>query len=243
VNPALPLDGLCVARVRLYHRSLWKYGEASSGRLRDGTALAMILAFDEQAVKEELRELPESSRLAFAASCAERLAGVCRQFSHRKRRTDQANLIEDAREYIWAHILLAPDINTADELLSELLELIPNDEEPDWTDLTSYAQNGLTALAYCLRCMHSNFDAQEAAWAARHLYEAADQYAIDNHEVSPYEPGGEVALLGSAVIQAELRRQVRDLADLRSAGEPLSQTFLEALRERGIAEQAISHVE
>ena len=202
----------------------------------------MTLEFQEQTLKEQLAQLPPSARAAFAASCAERLVSVCQVFARTKRQTEQATLINDAREYVWGHILVRPEAEITDQLLNDLMEIIPTDEEPEWTDLTAYAQDGLSALAYCLRCLQANCDPQEAAWAARHLYEAVDQYAIDKHGSSPYEPGGESALINSEPVQAELKRQRQDLDDLGSA-RALPGEFLAFLRARSQAEQAITFEE
>jgi hypothetical protein len=45
--------------------------------------------------------------------------------------------------------------------------------------------------------------------------------------------------LGDSVVQAELKRQARDIDDLGDAGKSLSQEFLDKLRGRSAAEQAI----
>lgn len=204
----------------------------------------MTLHFDEQALKQELEELAVPARWAFSASCAERLAMVCEVFAKRRRQVHEAKLIAEAREYVWSHILVPHDEAKTEQLIEELMRIIPADDtEPEFTALTAYAQNGLIALAYCLHCLKSGGDSQEAAWAARHLYEAVDQFAINLGEISPYEPGGEAALLDSPVIQAELAQQARDLSDIQSTGSSLSPGFLERLRQRSRVEQAIDPAE
>ena len=62
-----------------------------------------------------------------------------------KRRGDQVALINEAREYVWDHILIAPEAETLDRLESELMDLIPTDEEPGFVELTACAQDGLIA--------------------------------------------------------------------------------------------------
>jgi len=203
----------------------------------------MILEFDEEDLSTELARLPHWSRGAFSASCAQRLIRVCDTFARARGGIDQTQLVDQAREYVWTHILVDPEPEKTDELLDGIMSLIPNDEEPNWTPLTSYAEDGLSALAYCLRCLQSGCDPQEAAWAARRLYEAVYQFVIDSDEISSDEPGGDTAVLRSVAIQTELARQARDLADLRSAVGSASPDFLEGLRTRSTHEQAITLME
>ena len=116
---------------------------------------------------------------------------------------------------------------------------LPDQDAPGWTPLTAYAEDALSALAYCLQCLRSP-DAQEAAWAARRVYEALDYFVTTRDNISPDEPGGDVRVLGDSVIQAELERQARDITDLSRAGDSLPQELLDNLRQRSLVEQAIS---
>ena len=82
-------------------------------------------------------------------------------------------------------------------------------------------------------------DPQEAAWAAGRAYDSLDFFVSTRDNISPSDPGAEIVILSDPMIQAEFERQARDLADLSSAGDPLSQDLLDYLRWRNLAQQAI----
>jgi hypothetical protein len=65
-------------------------------------------------------------------------------------------------------------------------------------------------MAYAIRCLLTP-EPQEAAWAARRPYEAADQAAIRVLGVQPGLPNTEVAIKSHSFVQRELARQRQDL--------------------------------
>ncbi len=198
-----------------------------------------MLKFEEQSLKHELDQMPPRLRTAFAASCAQRLVGVYRTFLAKRGQADRANLCDDAINYVWTHILAPPETTTTSRLLAEVMSLIPDQDAPGWTPLTAYSEDALSALAYCLRTLQSA-DVQDAAWAARRVYEALDYFVNIRDDISPNEPGAEMRVLSDSVVQAELERQARDIADLNAAGDFLSRELLDRLRQRSVAQQAIT---
>jgi len=194
--------------------------------------------YREESLKEELGRFTPSARLAFAACCAQRLLSVCHTFAELTRRSEIGDLVDQALDHIWNHILSTPENQRTDQLLDDLMAAMPTEDDPERTELTAYAEDGMSSVAYCLRFMQSS-DPQEAAWAARRVYETLDQCVLYRDEISPYEPGGEARVLADPMIQAELARQARDLADLKSAGDRVSPSFLEHLRQRSTSEQAL----
>ena len=197
-----------------------------------------MFKFENQLLKHELDRLPPPSRVAFAACCAQRLASIYQSFVASGAQADRTNLFDDALNYVWTHILITPEKSTTGRLLADVMAWIPDEDAPGWTPLTPYAEDALSAVAYCLRCLQSG-NAQEAVWAAQCLYDALDTFLTNRDDISPSEPGAEARILGDPVTQAELERQARDLADLRSAGDSLSRGLLDHLRQRSVAEQAI----
>jgi hypothetical protein len=196
-----------------------------------------VLEFQEQLLKEELSQLPPSSRVAFAASCAQRLVSVYHEYVAQTDPPSGARL-DHALEYVWTHLLTCPNEERTQRVLADVMALIPDEETPGWTPLTPYAEDATSALAYSLRCLLSG-DAQEAAWAARRVYEALDEFVVSRDDISPSDPGAEYGILRDPVIQAELERQKRDISDLRSAGKSPSPRLIECLRVRSFAEQVI----
>jgi hypothetical protein len=187
---------------------------------------------------QQLDRLPPRSRVAFAASCTQRMTEACQRYLGQTGRNDRATTCDAALDYVWNHVLMTPEKDSIDRLLAEVMVLIPDQDAPGWTPLTAYAEDGLAALAYCVQCLQS-MDSQHAAWAARRVYEAMDCFVSCRDYKSTDGPQDDMRTLGDSVVQAELKRQARDIDDLGDAGKSLSQEFLDKLRGRSAAEQAI----
>jgi hypothetical protein len=111
------------------------------------------------------------------------------------------------------------------------MELIPSEDEDPWFDEQAYADDAASAIAYTLRALDSG-ESQEAAWAARRAYEAADHHVMHRLGIE-----GESQALAHPIVQTEFSRQGRDLEEL--LGDPQGSTVLFArLRERAKAEAA-----
>jgi hypothetical protein len=197
-----------------------------------------MLKFEEQSLKRDLDHLPPRSRVAFAASCAQRLVDVYHRFLAHGGESDRAADCDRALEYVWSHILIPYQGATAKQLLADIVALIPDQDAPGWTPLTAYGEDALSALAYCVSCLQSG-DAQDAAWAARRVYEALDYFVTSRDNVTPGDSGAEMRALSDSIIQAELERQAHDIIDLSRLGDTLSEEFLADLRQRSAQEQAI----
>lgn len=191
--------------------------------------------FQEQVLRDELSRLPAQCRVAFAASCAQRLLEAYRAFAERS--GQPAIGLESALEYAWTHVLVQAQRAEVERMLAEVMARVPEEGEPGWTPLAAYAEDAVSAVAYCLRCLLSA-EAQEAAWAARRVYEAVDLFVTTRDGITPSDVGAEDRVLQDPVIQAELQRQERDIADLQSAG-CLSSDLLDMLQARSAANQAI----
>jgi hypothetical protein len=115
------------------------------------------------------------------------------------------------------------------EDLSRCMELIPGEDEEPSVDEQAYADDAASAIAYALRTLDSG-ESQEAAWAARRAYEAADHHVM-------YRLGleGESQVLAHPVVQTELSRQHRDIEELLGAPESSTELFVR-LRDRAKAE-------
>jgi hypothetical protein len=92
---------------------------------------------------------------------------------------------------------------------------------------------------YAYRC-RQNEEAQEAAWAARHAYEAIDNWVINREDIDISERGAEQRVLSHPLVQAELARQRRDLEELLGVrDEGAVADALVRLRDRAKAEASI----
>lgn len=99
--------------------------------------------------------------------------------------------------------------------IQDCLDLMQDEDEGSWDESRVYAEDAAAALAYAFRARASaDRQEQEAAWAARRVYEALDYFVIHNIGVSTDGPAGEERVLSHPLIQQELGRQQRDLREL-----------------------------
>jgi uncharacterized protein YjaG (DUF416 family) len=175
--------------------------------------MTTTLRFDEAALVRELARLSINLRVAFAASCAERLFPAYEDFCNLAGRGDRAALA-DALQQVWQHLL--GDEMSVDQVRVALIRceaLIPGEAEEPWLDEQPYADDAASAIAYTLRAVKSG-EPQESAWAARLAYEAADHHVIHRLDIE-----SESQVLAHPIVQSELSRQRRDLEELLEARE------------------------
>ena len=136
--------------------------------------------YDETAVKGRLSRMDKRAKTAFAAACAESLAALQNRYWDRTGGSGGAARTRDILDAAWD---VASNGNAdVSSLDSEAAALAPSDDE-EWSFDMGYAQNASAALAYAIRTWLSD-DAQEAAWAARQIYEAAE-YSFSQPDVGP----------------------------------------------------------
>ncbi len=175
------------------------------------------LRFDEQALIEHLRPLTPALRVAFAAACAERQLPAYWAFHARTQRGDPQALA-DILDRLWRD--LAGDQMSSSQIAAALqrcMALIPREDEGPWVAEQAYAEDAAAAVAYALRA-RSNGDEREAAWAARRAYDALNHFVINRLGLSPGTPDGEEQIAINPLVQDELRRQERDLGEMKRAG-------------------------
>lgn len=160
----------------------------------------MIRSYNEPAIVTRLAGLGRTQKTAFAAAAAQRLAPL---FVRYAATTDdvEADAIGSIIHDVWRSVGGA---ETDLRPLQHVAEGLVPDEDDGWTIDAAYAQNAAASTAYAIRAWSTD-DAQEAAWAARQLYEAADYAAqqILTPEVSGSD-GLEQALLAHPLVQDAL---------------------------------------
>jgi hypothetical protein len=185
--------------------------------------VATVTDYDERAIVATLDAAPVLAKVRFAAACAERLVPVYQRFCDSTGQGD-VHVLRGALDLAWslgaggsAARQAVSDAQTASEAL------VPHDDDDDWVFASAYAQNAAAAVAYALRTWLAD-SAQEAAWAARQVYEAADY-------------GAEAADGEGAQVVEEVLAAIA--ADLRAAGdETVSVEELRAGAARGGARLA-----
>ncbi len=173
-----------------------------------------MYSFDERALVGELHALSNRARIAFAAAAATRQLSSCERLA----RGSDAGIGRRPREiavHLWTDLQSAVTDRTAwSKRLDEVMNLLP-EESDDWVIGHALAEDALSSLAYAIRCLLSS-SPQEAAWAARRAYEAADQAAVRVLDVQPGLPNTEAKIWSHQFVQRELARQRKDLSQLRT---------------------------
>lgn len=167
-----------------------------------------MLRYDEPALAAELDQLSPAARTAFAAACAERLLPAYRQYLEGGGSGD-VGTVEGAIRTAWEAV--SGPIGNVIEHEEAVDALQPDDDDPLEAGL---AENALAAVVYALRVARSG-TAQDAAWAARQVYEALDLWISTRDDVDFNVAGAEERVLGDPLIQEELARQRRLVDQLR----------------------------
>ena len=182
-----------------------------------------MLDYDEGVLRGRLSRLGRSEKTAFAAACAQRLLPLFVRYAEVTRRGDTralAGVLEDT----WR--AAAGDEVDLEHAPGIAEEMVPPDDA-EWVHELGYGQSAAASVAYAARTWLTD-DPQEATWAARQVYEAAD-YAAQRSlpALDLNAPDAERRLLESPVVQSALSGLSSDLA----AAEAMSGGW-EALRER-----------
>jgi uncharacterized protein YjaG (DUF416 family) len=196
-----------------------------------------ILRFDETQLVRNLEQLSPLIRVVFAAMCAERLRPAYLAFSTLTGRGEPAEF-EAILDRLWDDV--DGKLMTNDEIdikIERCMGIIPQEDEGIWVDEQAHAEDAATALTYVLRCRQSG-QSQEAAWAARCVYETLDHYVISQDNVDVSVSGAEIRVLSHPLIQAELARQHLDLEEMGSIDATGMRQAAAKLRERARSDSA-----
>lgn len=172
-----------------------------------------VLRYDEAQLVNALEELSVAGRATFAAACAERMVAVYRWFHGRTGQGDPA-VLEQGLADLWATLEGRGRPASGLELQQSAAEGLVPQEEDSWVDEHAYAENAAAAVAYAIRSWLTG-SAQEAAWAARQLYDALDYRVTNRDALDLNTPGVQEVIDADPLIQRELTRQQRDLEVLR----------------------------
>jgi uncharacterized protein YjaG (DUF416 family) len=184
--------------------------------------------FDKQNMLVVLSRLPPQALVAFAASCASRLAPGYK-VSQEYLKEGDPKIVERALDELW---LFATRGETADwELVSDhLVELIP-DEEAGSTFAHGVIDDALASAAYAARAALGAAPL-DALLSAKRAYETVDRFAGLTINATDFTDAVEALILENAVVQDELGRQMRDLGNLDVTSARDLQRVVEDLRQR-----------
>lgn len=175
-----------------------------------------IYIFDENSIKKRLTLLPINLRTLFAVTCAERLFPAYERFSDKTGRGN-VDILRRILDKLWMGLMgvqqYSEQIIAAD--LHNRMLLVPKESDGEWLNEQAWAEDAVACLSYSLRTRLSG-DAQDAAWAARRVYDAVDYYVLHASGNNFKLPDDEVRVIDHPLVQAELRRQERDMSELLS---------------------------
>lgn len=174
---------------------------------------ATNIQFNERERLSALASLSLGGRVAFAASCATRLLPAYSRFSVEAGRGDP-QAVQSIASRLWSDLKgeTMSDQNLR-LVVDQCEDLIPGENQEPWIASQAYADDAVSALAYALRCRISS-DPQDAVWASRRALDAVDSFVCN-----VLMPGVETSdiyknVQSHPLVQAELERQRRDLAEL-----------------------------
>lgn len=186
-------------------------------------------SFDEHVLVGELDALPGWAQIAFAAAAATRQLSNYERVAL-KQESESIHRPREIADHLWSDLRTSAIDHAAwSTRLEEVMGMLP-EESDDWDISHALADDALSSLAYAIRCLLTP-NSQEATWAARRAYEAADQAAIRILDVQPGLPNTEAAIKSHEIVQRELTRQRNDLSLVcfDSVEEWKQRAFLEQL--------------
>jgi uncharacterized protein YjaG (DUF416 family) len=196
----------------------------------------MMVDFNEDKLREELSILPVNHRIAFAASCCERLMPNYMAFYCMEKWGDPA-VLRRALNEVWDFLTGTPlPVEKIKELTQECIAQAPDTE--DFTSLfTSAAGDASAAIAYALEsCIDGNEEC--IALIGRLPTETLYQYlsTVNDPLVGSHiaDPAFEEWIAKAPLIIVELEKQQQDLAILKSH-TILEPDFLNQLRQSSAA--------
>lgn len=173
-----------------------------------------VREYDEQEILARLAALDRRSRTAFAASCAERLVPLFERYARSVGAPERGIRLRGLADAAW-DAASGVDID-AGAYQAEAEGLVPSDAD-GWVLETGYGQHAAAAVAYAIRTWLADAP-QEAAWAARQVYELADYAVLQGDSALDLNGHGvERRILESAAVQRALTAIVRSLGLVEAA--------------------------
>ena len=178
--------------------------------------VTLLQTYDEAAMDARLTRLDRRGRTSFAAGCAEMLLPLHRRDSD----GETPDTVEAALDALW-QTLRGTEETDLPTRLAELDTMVPDEDSEEWSLQLGYTENTVAATAYAIETWQED-TVQNAVWAARQVYEAAD-LAAQHSEAAGIDlnsPGAEQQILASATVQTTLEALDALLVQLETADSP-----------------------
>ena len=194
--------------------------------------------YDESELVSRLGQLDRRGKTVFAVSCAELLLPFGERFAQASGQQELRSRLAVILQAVWDAASGSEGTSDMDELRAEAERMVPTDEE-DWKLETGYGQSAFAAAAYAVRTWLSD-EAQEAAWAARQVYELADYAVLQaSPQLDLNAARAEDEIRISRPVQLALEALWRTLRNVESGVETLERLRSAALEDgRALAQEA-----
>ena len=170
-----------------------------------------MIAFDETELLAIFSAMPPFRRTAFAAACAERQIENYKAY-FRVTGRGNPNILMDAIASVWNQLLGSSLVRgELEKKMQAALSLLP--EEAPFVPEQLYANDAVSSVVYTIKSLLED-NVRNPIWAARHAYEAADNFAMQSVNSIVIDGDVENRIIGHPVVQAELLRQWQNISKL-----------------------------
>jgi len=168
-----------------------------------------MATFDEKQILEELNNISELHRIAFAASCCERMLPNYKKFVEVENWGDY-DCFRNFLNQIWEHI--NGNYLTKEHIIifmDKCFEIGP-DEEDFESVYTSYAIDLGSAIYHTLKyCLTS--DTKNLLAVANAAINTVDLFVQEKYNMDPNDPNLEFEICNNELMQTEIVKQIDDL--------------------------------
>lgn len=163
-----------------------------------------LTTYDESTLVKRLASLDRESKTAFAAACAERLLPLFERYAKAAQLPEEEARLSAVVAAAGEAAAGGGDEATARMLQAAAEAMAPSDDGDDWFLEVGYGQYAAAAAAYAIRTWLTD-DPQEAAWAARQVYEVADYAFLQGSPTFDLNAAdAESQVIASAAVQQAL---------------------------------------
>jgi hypothetical protein len=133
------------------------------------------------------------------------------------------------------------DDDQGDELAEKLEALLSPDDPRVWRRTMAYIDDSITVCIYAIECLKAGGH-QEAVWAGEVARQCVWQIIDDYLENESFTAESILKVESHSIVQRELARQERDVAELAASGSILTLEMIGRFRQRSKIEQAVERL-
>ena len=170
-------------------------------------------SYDEGDLHARLAPLGRHAKTAFAAACTELLLPSFERYAQVAGTDDAVERLRIVVDATW-NVAGGGDVEL-EPYQAEAEGMVPSSDDGAFVEI-GYGEHAATAAAYAVRTWLTD-DPQEAAWAARQVYEVADYAVLQSRpELDLNDPESEARIVASPMVQGALAAIEDALATVES---------------------------